>query len=274
MKILVPTDFSKSATVAVHYAANLAKHLSADLVLLNVVFINAPPTAMVGFKTKQIEEKIEDNAKQDLILLINELKKEPNAVKNISFKTIVGYPIEDVVDAYAMRNQVDLIIMGTKGASGLTKVLIGSNAAATINKSTIPVITVPVHVRFNGIKQIVHASDLYDTEEEMKILIPLAQLFGAAISIFYVSPISSKRKIDIENIKKDIENKYNFNKLSISISVGDDITDGIDEHVADLKADMLTMFTHELTFFEKLFGKSVTREMAFHTWIPLLSIKK
>ena len=53
-----------------------------------------------------------------------------------------------------------------------------------------------------------------------------------------------------------------------------EITDGIDASIADVKADMLTMFTHDLTFLEKLFGKSVTREMAFHTGIPLLTIKK
>jgi len=53
-----------------------------------------------------------------------------------------------------------------------------------------------------------------------------------------------------------------------------EITDGIDEFIADVKSDLLTMFTHDLTFLEKLFGKSVTREMSFHTGIPLLTIKK
>ena len=53
-----------------------------------------------------------------------------------------------------------------------------------------------------------------------------------------------------------------------------DITDDIDEFIADINANMLTMFKRELTFFEKLFGKSVTREMDFHTRLPLLTIKK
>ena len=53
-----------------------------------------------------------------------------------------------------------------------------------------------------------------------------------------------------------------------------EITNGIDEFIADVKADMLTMFTYDLTFSDMLFGKSVTCEMAFHTGIPLLIIKK
>ena len=76
MKILVPTDFSKLSKVAVHYTAAIAKKLKAELVLLNVIFIDAPPRAAVAMKVKTIEDSMADNAKQDSIQLINELKKE------------------------------------------------------------------------------------------------------------------------------------------------------------------------------------------------------
>jgi len=273
MKILIPTDFSKLSKVAVHYAATIAKKLKAELVLLNVIFINAPPRAAVAMKVKTIEDAMADNAKQDSIQLINELKKE-NKNLNVSYEIIRGYPVEDVVEVYAKHHEIDLVIMGTKGASGLTKVLIGSNAAAVINKSTIPVITVPEHARFNGIKRIVYSSDMHETVPEMQTLIPFARLFGAAIFILHVMPVNSKRKIDIVKIKKDIISKFDFKDVSIHVSINNEIADGIDEFIADVKADMLTMFTHDLTFLEKLFGKSVTREMAFHTGIPLLTIKK
>jgi len=53
-----------------------------------------------------------------------------------------------------------------------------------------------------------------------------------------------------------------------------EITDYIDGFITFVKADILTIFTHDLTFFEKFFGKSVTHKMAFHASIPLLTIKK
>jgi len=82
----------------------------------------------------------------------------------------------------------------------------------------------------------------------MKILIPADLSKLSKVAFYYAEAIAKKLKAEI--------------------------TDGIDEFIADVKVDMLTMFTHNLTFLEKLFGKSVTRKMAFHGRITLLTIKK
>ena len=54
MKILIPTDFSKLSKVAVLYAANMAKRLGAEIILLHIVYIAASPRAQVAMKEKQI----------------------------------------------------------------------------------------------------------------------------------------------------------------------------------------------------------------------------
>ena len=69
----------------------------------------------------------------------------------------------------------------------------------------------------------------------MKILIPADFSKLSKVAVYYAAAIAKKVKAEI--------------------------TDGIDEFIADIKADMLTMFTHDLTFLKKLFGKSVTRKM-------------
>jgi nucleotide-binding universal stress UspA family protein len=272
MKILIPTDFSKLSQVAVHYAVKMAKKLDAEIVLLNVIFISAPPRAMVAVKVRAIEDSMVDNAKQDSMQLIKEKKAENKGKLNISYEIIKGYPVEDVVESYAIHNNIDLIIMGTKGATGLTKVLIGSNAAAVINNSDIPVITIPEFARFNNLKHIVYATDFLNLNKELKMILPLAQLFDATIHILHIVPSESKKKINTKTIVDKLQIKYP--KITFHVSINDDIMEGIDEYNAYIKADMLAMFTHDLTFFEKLFGKSVTRQMAFHTWMPLLTIKK
>ena len=91
MKILIPTDFSKLSRVAVHYAVKIAKKLDAEIVLLNVIFISTPPRAMVALKIKAIEDAMVDNAKQDSVQLIQELKAENKGKLNISFKIIKGF---------------------------------------------------------------------------------------------------------------------------------------------------------------------------------------
>lgn len=274
MKILVPTDFSKLSEVAIHYAAKLSKKLNAEIVLLHAVFIDAPPRAQAALKTRQILDAIVDNAVQDFAGITNEIKEEVGDKINISCKIVKGYPVKDVVETFALHNDIDLIIMGTKGASGLKKVLIGSNATSVIGNSSIPVITVPEHARFKNIKHIVYASDMLAVNKEIKILIQFAQLFDSSIHLLHIISPDSKKKIDRIKIKNELVNKYNYPKFSIHISLNDDIKEAIDEYIADIQADMLAMFTHEPTFFEKLFGKSVTREMAFHSWIPMLTFKR
>jgi len=274
MKILIPTDFSKLSKVAVHYAVKMTKKLDAELILLHVVHIDAPPRAAVAVKVKSIEDAMVDNAKQDCIQLINDIKSEIRGKLNISYKIIKGYPVETVVGNFAHHNDISLIIMGTKGATGLKRVLMGSNATAVINNSDIPVITVPEFARFKNLKRIVYATDMTNINAEMKILVPLAKLFDATVHILHIISPKSKKKIDKNKIITDVTRKMKYPKITFHILMNDDITEGIDEYIAGTKADMLAMFTHNLTFFERLFGKSVTRQMAFQSWIPLLTIKK
>lgn len=274
MKILLPTDFSKLSKVAVLYAAKLTKKLNAEIILLHVVFIDAPPRAQAALKTNQILDAMIDNAKLDFEYLTNEVKQEAGNKIGISYKIVKGYPVEDVIETFAHNNDIDLIIMGTKGASGLIKVLIGSNATAVIGNSNIPVIAVPEHARFNNIKHVVYASDMLALNKEVKTLIQFAQLFDSFIHILHIVSSNSKKKIDKIKIQNDLISKYNYPHISVHVLLNDDIVEAIDEYIADVKADLVAMFTHKPTFFEKLFGKSVTREMAFHSWIPLLAIKK
>ncbi len=274
MKILIPTDFSKLSKVAVQYAVKMAKKLEGELILLNVVYIDAPPRAAASVKAQSIEDAMVDNATQDCMQLINEIKSSIKGKLNISYKVIVGYPVENVVESFARHNDISLIIMGTKGASGIKKVLIGSNATAVINSCDIPVITVPEFAQFKNLKHILYATDMTNIYTEMKILASLAKLFGASIHISHVLSPKSTQKIDTNKIIADIIKKVKYPKITFTVIVNNDVAVGLDKYIADTKADMLAMFTHELSFFEKLFGKSVTRQMAFHSWIPMLTLKK
>lgn len=274
MKILIPTDFSKLSNVAVQYAIGMAKQLDAEIILLHVVYINSPPQAFAEFKLSQIIDKMTDNAMEDFETLTKEIKKETGKKLKLSYEILKGFPVQDVIESFAQNNNIDLIIMGTKGASGLKKLLIGSNATAVISKSKFPVIVVPEHACFNNIHHIVYATDMHSVGKELESLLRFAQLFNSSIHLLHIVSPDSKKKPDERKLMEKLLNKYNYSKLSIHISFSDEIEEAIDEYITNVKADLLVMFTHKPTFFEKFFGMSVTREMAFHSWIPLLSMKK
>lgn len=279
MKILIPTDFSDNAEVAVTYAANLAKKLKAQLVVFNVV--HPPGAGKAILKVRDIEEAMTVRAMEDAAHLVNKIKARAKGKLDISWKVIRGFPVEQVVSSYSKNHGIDLIVMGTKGASGLKKIMWGSNAAAVISNSEVPVITIPELAKFTSIKNVVYATDMISIKTELKSLIPFAKALQAKIHVLHVAQVPDSKKIDAkaEKVKAkkmsaSLVKALKYSKLDFTTVYHSDAAEGIGEYATKSNADLLAMFTHELSFFEKLKGSGVTRKLAFLGKIPLLSFRK
>ena len=272
MTILVPTDFSELSRVAVMYAAGLAKRLKAKIILLAVIHTNSASASSLHWK--RLEEEMVKVAEDDAAEMIKIVRKDTTGEVEISYRSTIGSPVENKIEIFAINNAVDLIVMGTKGATGLKKVVLGSNAVAVIDNSSRPVIVVPGQTEFTQIGTIVYATDLVNHEEEIKTIASFASLFDADIKVLHVLPGDSAKNIDAKQTAANLIKLAKYPKISFQISRNDHIANEIDSFVIDQKADMLAMFTHKLDFYEKLFGKSVTRQLAFHSRLPLLTFNK
>jgi len=83
------------------------------------------------------------------------------------------------------------------------------------------------------------------------------------------------KKLEIQkNTVAEIISKIGYEKLDFKLIVDDDVTTAIDGYIKKTKADLLTTFTHKLSLEEKLFGRSVTRKLAYQGTIPLLAVKR
>lgn len=274
MKILIPTDFSNRSKVAVRYAVTLAQKLEAEIILLHAVHFDPPARAAVSLKTQSIEDSMVQHAQLDGAQLLREIHDEHGNDHNIQYEITRGLPMKDAVSAFAQKHDVSLIVMGTKGATGLDQVLLGSNAAAMINASNIPVITVPEFAHCASLKHIVYATDMQNTVAELKALIPWAKALDATIHALHIVAPGSSQTHDADKTAEKLIRETGYSNISFHVAANDDVVAGLDVFIAQKQADLLAMFTHDLTFFEKLFGQSVTRKMAFQGNIPLLSMKK
>jgi len=135
-RILVPTDFSECSERARSYACELAKRFTSEVHLLHVV----SPISVPGYVGPIPEELLypEEKARQELEEW-NDLSFEH--VKRLARSVITGTAFVEIV-RYARDNNVDLIVMGTHGRSGLTHALIGSVAEKVVRKAACPVLTV------------------------------------------------------------------------------------------------------------------------------------
>jgi nucleotide-binding universal stress UspA family protein len=269
-KILVPTDFSKLSRSAALYAIDLAAGMKAEVMVVSVVEIEQGSSQLLNWKKLQ-DQMIKDTTAQ-ADQLMGELRPYSSAVK-LSYKSLFGSPIEKRILDFAADNDIDLIVAGTKGATGLKAVVLGSNTAALINRSDIPVIAVPGDVKFQGIDRIVLATDMEGLDREVKEVARFAKTFDAQIDILHIADVQREQRSRKE-LEAILIRMSGYERISIHVIPSDEVVATINSYVAEHGADLLVMFTHELGLFEKLFGMSRTREMAFQSQVPLLACKR
>ncbi|MCU0382434.1 MAG: universal stress protein [Cyclobacteriaceae bacterium] len=271
MNILIPTDFSTPSAVAALYGMQLAKSLKGSVTL---VWFNSIQTSKKSLaKWKLLEKEMKALAEEDAAHLMADLKAEVRQGPTLTYAPITGTNFANALEAYAKKENFDLIVMGTKGATGMKKVLVGSNATAVIDNSSIPVLVVPETCEYKPFKRIVYASDLKKLEAEAKTMAKLAATFKAELHVLHVANALANTK-QAKSLLPELVKACGYSKIVFKELVDENIASAIDRYLNEVEADLLSMFTHKLDFYEKLFGKSVTREMAFHSAVPLLAFNK
>lgn len=273
LNILVPTDFSPLSKVAVQYAIKIANQLNGRITLLNVVTVSPSVRVSMRMKVRDLYRDLFAFAERDLEALMRQVSYDLQTTEPIRWNVVAGNVVRDAVVKEARRSKAGLIVMGTRGASGIKKTFLGSNTASLIEVSDIPVLAVPEHAEFRGFKDIVYASDLAQLEKELKVLIPYVEKFGSVIHLVHVA----RQGDDVGALEEKIEkvvSKLGYTNIVTLVTVDQFIEGALDQYLGISKSDLLTMFTHNLNFYEKLFDKSITRKMAFHSPVPLLAFKK
>lgn len=132
--ILYPTDFSEYSEAALEHAVSLARDMGA---MVHIVHVKEPPGAFVdtGFGGYPIDV--------DEVELLNELEKVRPSDPKIGYthKLLTGEPASEIV-RYAKSQHVEMIVMGTHGRKGLTRMLMGSVAEEVVRKAPCPVLTI------------------------------------------------------------------------------------------------------------------------------------
>ncbi|HNR08904.1 MAG TPA: universal stress protein [Saprospiraceae bacterium] len=270
--ILVPTDFSELSRVAARYAVRLIANQDIRIHLLHVKGVNPASHALINMH--KLETEMDRAAEEDGRDLVRELSALGGNKLKIRLVNKVGNSLRKAIDEYAEKQHIDLIVMGSGGADGLKKALVGSNAVTVINESRIPVIVVPANASFEGLQDIVYATDMNHLATEMDQMSKLARWFGAKLHILHVIRDGKHEKIQVESILATLEKLVPGTHLEFHTARGSHIAEAIDHFVTHKKADLVALFTHKLEFYEKLFDTGVTRQMAYQNHIPMLAFNK
>jgi nucleotide-binding universal stress UspA family protein len=270
--IVMLTDFSPLSKVAMNFAVKMAANLNAEFTILNIVRLEGIPKA--NLKLRQIEKNIAQISEEEGSKLVNELKNGIKGNYTITYKAIRARTVAEMVRKYVDKNKTNMVVMGLQGASALKKARLGGTTVSVIDECKVPVMAIPEFARYKNLEHIVYASDLKNVQKELDIIVEFARIFGSTVHMIHVAPVMDKKLEAAKNSVSEIIAKMGYEKLSFELILDDDITTAIDSYIKKTKADLLTTFTHKLSLEEKLFGKSVTRKLAYQGTIPLLAVKR
>lgn len=274
LRILVPTDFSSTAERAFRFAAELASRTKGTIILFHVNLKEEIPYFSSDEKKQEYPQRLQTKQLKKLQRL---KKKVINPHMNVTVSTIIYQPplIKNIL-SFAKQNQIELIVMGTQGASGLKKAVVGSTTAQIIEKSKIPVLVVPEQYEWKDPKEIVFATNYNCTDRPaLSFTLAMAKVFNADVTVLHVQNPEANEKDNnhcFSNYAYFLQRTFNDAHIKFKQLKSNHIKDSL-EHLRDsFPFDLMVMVRRNKKFLEKLFLKSFTKNMACTTRLPLLVI--
>lgn len=274
--ILIPTDFSETASNAAHYAINLAK----DINIKKIIFYNVYQTSINVIADPMIPalgaldlDTIKIASEEGLEQFKNEIKQsipEQIEVKTISEFTLITEGINNIAE----RENVDIIIMGITGGGALQENFFGSNTINVARHSHTPIIIIPAEAEFKPIKNILLASDFNKVVDSTPIqsLKKILDSLNAKLFVLHVEDYNKENVPDIkfESLMLDTllagyDKEYHFID-------NPDFTEAINDFAKEKNIDLIITIPKKHGFFNSIFKRSHTKMLAFHTHVPLMVI--
>ena len=275
-KILFPTDFSPAAETAFVYALNLAKALKAEITTLHVYQLPDVNTGHLPITLSNIYHSIELEAFENYRDSVPELRKiaQDHNLENIPVNHVLveGKPIPNIIST-AKKENVDLIVMGTKGATGLKEVFVGSVAGEIMEKANCLVLGIPENSVFDGaINKIAMTTNLgVEDEKTFSRISRFASFFNSELHCIH---INSNPKINAENNMAAWKSSLILpgEKTIFKVLESTHMESVISTYLLENKIDILVMVTHQRNFFQELFRYSRAKKMSYHLDTPVLAV--
>lgn len=276
-KILVPTDFSVCAENAIMFAVQSSKLVPAEIILLHTVEVAGNLYTDYMGVNHEFSQSVIDNTQKELADLASRVSK----MENIQISHALGIgTLRESIYSVVKEKGVDMIIMGTTGASGLDEKIWGSRTASVIGNTPVPVLAVPSGYEWKRPQKILFSTNHFEEDPViLNFLFELAGLFMATVYVVvFTDEDDDKAGVYLEHSRKlphyekFLKNTYHESTLTVKNIYGLEFEKSLQEYISQNGIDILTMVTYKRKFWDRIFHPSLTRKMSYHSKIPLLAL--
>ena len=276
-KILVPTDFSKPAQIAIDVAIDIARKANGQLILLHVVEeasgtsfnITGEVDVSGDWEDKLFTMKLIERSKKQMAKVFEDVKAAGVRVKQELRVGTAFHGMRDIIT----EQKVDLVVMGTAGRTKLEEMIIGTNTEKVIRHSKCPVLTVHRKPATTEFKNIVYATSMSKDEEVFSRIVRTTQnMYDATVHLVRINtPGNFQRDAVVKKYMQDFAKKLQLKNYTINIF--NDLTEeeGIIYFADSINADLLALATHGRTGFAHVLAGSIAEEVVSHSKRPVLT---
>ena len=274
--ILFPTDFSENTIHASRYAGIMAKFLDANVILLHVYHAPTMPAYEISSEIKDAFLQNEQEITEQLQAFTNVFSKDAGVpLERITQKVEYGFTAEKTVEIAESMN-VDLIVMGTEGASDMLDKWLGTHTQEVMKKAKCPVFTVPKDVSINYPHKILYAADFKDDEiQAVQKVLDIAKPLGAICKVVHIhEEFEPNIGHFIEETIKELQIKFKNEDITVQQFRQNDTIEGLEAYMKTYEPDVLAIAIHDKSFLDNLFTTSVSQHFIQASKIPMLTFKK
>ena len=275
--ILVPCDFSTSAYEAYQFAVDIASTNGGSVFVLKVIELSSfseQPSYLSGghrFEWLTLVNELQDEAQA----AFDKMKREyPEPKCLVSF--VVEYDgLLPAVHKFVAENSIDLVVMGTQGATGWKEFFVGSNTEKVVRTSTVPVIAVRKAPAISAIHDIVVPTDLDLTQRAWADRLKSMQVFfKATLHLLHVNTKQepSVTNVGDEDVLAEMETYARYHQLAnYTLNVRNNRLeqDGILSFTDEINADMVAMATHGRKGLSFLISGSIAQKIVNRVACPI-----
>jgi nucleotide-binding universal stress UspA family protein len=271
-QILVPIDFSATAEKAARLALYLAAKTGATLTLYHI--ITPVDSTFVG--TEDLRRQYNEGLRAEAGKGLERLKKKLQAISPaVAVQTAIGrMPLTATLLAYAREQAANLVVMGTQGASGLKKWLIGSVASGVAQDCTAPVLLVPEAYEWKEPEQFVFATNYAAWEQQpLEITLKWAQACGGRLTVVHLCKEDDQQEAEqFRTFAGALQRRFQAFPMQFKAIPCGELHETLEHLEEKIPYDVLVMVRRNRDLLDRLFSKSFTKQMACVTRYPLLVI--
>lgn len=274
--ILLLTDFSKKADHAADLALVIAERVKADILIYNACLVpEAIPAAEAVFWQNETYELLEEESTHLLEKVTNRLKTKLASGDRALYKPEINFftqfgTVADTIGSVVQKNNIWMVVMGTKGDNGISNFLFGSNAYGAIDNANCPVLLIPEKTEIADVNKLALATDLQVEDlKQIDFLAEFARLFRSEVVVTHVSTQGLTSEEEHQQVI-DLVSKLNNSTASFKGISGDEVEKKLEEFYITESVDILAVIHKKYNLLERIFHSSTTRILIRHSKVPLL----